>query len=148
MAEIKWNAPDSPETVMTTELNSLANDGRAITSTPVSNDASGELDMYAEFQLYLPAQGSARDDGAHVEMYVLPEVNGNYAYGGSTLTPASNLLVGSFEFDAATAARYAHLRGVLLPPTDFYVLLINRTGQALASSGNVLRMERYNVQSN
>lgn len=147
MAEIKWNAPDAKEDVMTTELNSLADGDNAITGTAISNDAAGELDLYGNFKLYLATQGSARDSGAYVSMYILPEVDTDYAYGGASPDPAANLLAGNFLFDAATTARHAILRDVLLPPTDFHVVLINETGQALASTGNTLELERYNLQS-
>lgn len=144
---IKWEAPNSPETVLSTELNSLADGANKITTTPISNDGSTELYLYADFQLYLAAQASARDNGARVELYILPEISGNYCYGGDSLDPPRAMLVGSFEFDAATNARYSHIRGVMLPPTDFHVLVINETGQAFASSGNVLVTKRYNMQS-
>ncbi len=64
MATIKWAAPNTAETVMTTELNSLASDGAAITATAISNDAAGELYMFATIQLHVAAQGSARSAGA------------------------------------------------------------------------------------
>lgn len=148
MATIKWNTPDSVETIMSTDLNSLADGGNNITTSAVSNDQSAELDMYGDFTLYLATQGSARDGGARVDMYILPQSDGtNYPYGGDSLDPAANLFVGSFLFDAATNARYAVIRGVLLPPMDFHVIVINETGQALAGSGNTLTLRRYNTQS-
>jgi len=148
MAVIRLNTPDSPETIMTTELNSLADGSNAITGTAISNNATDELDMYADFELLVATQGSARDAQARVEMYVLITLDGtNYTYGGASLDPPANAFVGSFLYDAATNARYGHIRGVPLPPRDFHILLINETGQALASSGNILKMSRYNLQS-
>jgi len=44
-------------------------------------------------------------------------------------------------------ARYEVIRGVLLPPMDFHVLVMNETGQALAASGNTLTLRRYNMAS-
>jgi hypothetical protein len=52
MATIKWATPASAENVLTTELNSIANNAGAITGTAVSNDASGELYLYADLELY------------------------------------------------------------------------------------------------
>jgi hypothetical protein len=148
MATIKWATPASAENVLTTELNSIANNAGAITGTAVSNDASGELYLYADLELYLAAQGSARSAGANVEIYILEELDGsNFGYGSASLKPAAGALVGVFQFDAATNARYVHLRNVALPPTDFHVVIWNNTGQALASSGNTLKMQRYNLQS-
>ena len=148
MPVIKWNAPDSSEIVLNTELNALADGSNKITSSAVSNDQAGELDMFGDFQLYLATQGSARSATAHVKLYLLPGIDGDFAYGGDSLDPAVEMLVGSFSFDAAVTARYAHLRGILLPPMDFYGLVINETGQVLAATLNVLTLQRYNVQSN
>lgn len=148
MAEFKWNSPDSPETILSTELNSLANGANKITTTAISNDQSTELDMFADFELYIAAQGVARDAGAYVALYILPTVDGtNFAYGGDSLDPDPNHHRGNFVFDAATTARYDVIEGIRLPPGDFHVLVMNETGQAFASSGNMLKMRRYNTQS-
>lgn len=148
MATVKWASPDSVEDVLTTELNSLSDGANKITTTAISNDQAAELDMYADFILSLAAQGSARSSGARVDLYILPQSDGtNYPYGGDSLDPDPGLLAGSFAFDAATTARVAVLRGILLPPMDFHVLVVNETGQALAASGSTLQMRRYNVES-
>jgi hypothetical protein len=147
MATIKLEAPASQASILTTELNSLA-DGGNKTSSALSNDAAGELYLYADFELYIAAQGSNRADDARVDLYILVEQDAsNYTYGGDSLDPPDNAYVGTFLFDVATAARYNHIRGIPLPPTDFKVLLINETGQAFASSGNTLKWIKYNLQS-
>jgi len=148
MTTAKWATPDSAENVLTTELNALANSANKITGTAVSNDQAAELDMYADFTLYLAEQASARDAGGRVDLYILPQSDGtNYPYGGDALDPSPNHWVGSFVFDAAVTARYEVLRGILLPPADFHVLVINETGQALAATLNTLTMRRYNIES-
>jgi len=146
MAVYQWNTPDATETIMTTELDGLADEGNAISSA-ISNDAATELDLFADFELYVATQAAARSAGAHVAMYILIELDGtNYTYGDATTDPPASAFVGSFPLDASANPRYVHLRGVRLPPTDFKVLLINKTGQALAASGNTLKMARYNIQ--
>lgn len=147
MATIKHKAKESASTVMTTELNSLADDAMAITSTAVSNDAAAELHLFGDFRLYLAAQGSARASDANVQMWILPEVDGTYPYGSASLEPQPELVVGSFTFDAATNARYAVLRDIPLPPSDYHIILKNNSGQALASSGNTLVVEAHDVES-
>ena len=147
MTTVKWTDKVSAETVMTTELNSLANDDRNITATAVSNDGAGEKHLYANFRLYLATQGSARSAGANVQLFILPEVDGTYPYGDDTLDPDTGLLRGAFGFDAATTARYAVMEMVPIGPNDFHIVLKNNTGQALASSGNTLVMERYSLEA-
>ena len=147
MGTTKWEAPASISTIFTTELNSLADGGNQISSA-LSNDAAGELYLYADFELYINTTASRAAD-ARVELYILVELDGsNYSYGGTSLDPAPSMHVGDFQFDAsATATRYAHIRGVLLPPTDFKVLVINELGVAMASSSNTLKWIKYNLQT-
>lgn len=147
MAEIKSTIPDTIATVVSTELNSLANNGQAISSSPVSNNASGELFLFGAFELYLNTQGTARVAGAYVELYLVPSLDDtNFAYGSGSLLPAVGLKIGVFQFDAAVTARRGVIYNVPLPPLDFHFVLRNGTGQALASSGNTLKMRRYNRQ--
>jgi len=141
MASI-YSPKNTAETVLSTELNSLANDGNKITTSALSNDASNERYLFADFKLALATQGSARSSGANVELYIIPEVDGTFAFGGDSLDPIGHYK-GGFSFDAATTAREQIAEGVKLPNSDFHVLLINKTGQALAASGNTLKMERY-----
>lgn len=147
MTTVKWGGKASAETAMTTELNALAGFGIAITATPVSNNDAGELYLYADFQLSLALMSSSRSSGAMISLYILPEVDGAYPYGDNSLAPQTELLVGAFTFDAATTARDATLKEVLLPPSDFHLIIINYTGATLANSGNVLKMERYNREA-
>lgn len=148
MAVTKWQTPASVETILTSTLDSLATGNNKITTTAVSNDASSELTLYGDFILSLALQASARDSGARVDLYLLPRSDGtNYPYGSDSLVPSNNQFVGSFLFDAAITARHAILRNIILPPMDFQVLVINQTGQAFASSGNILRFRRYNLET-
>jgi len=142
----KWTVKDTPETLMTTELNSLAVGDRNITATVVSNDDAAERDLYGDFRLYLDTQATARVN-PNVMMWILPEVDGTFPYGSGTLDPDTGLLEGAFGFDEATAARYAVMRGILLPPSDFHIILKNNTDTTFASSSNTLVLERYNIET-
>jgi len=147
MTTIKYEAPASTTTLLSTELNSLG-DGANKLSAAISNDAAGELYLYMDLELYIATQGATRGADARVDIYILEELDGsNYTYGGDSQDPPENAWVASFLFDAATTARYNHVRGIPIPPTDFKVLVINETGQAFASSGNTLKYSRYNLQS-
>jgi len=145
MSTSKWEARATSETVLSTELNSLASDGNKL-SAAFDNYASDKLYFYAEFELYLAAQ-STRSAGAHVALYILPELDGsNYSFGDDSTDPSGSNLSATFALDAATNARYVVITGVLLPPTSFKILVENKTGVAFAASGNTLKMRRYNVQ--
>lgn len=147
MGVFKLGTVNSNENVLTTELNSLASAANKL-SAAFSNDATGELYPYADFEFYVAAQGSARSAGARIDLYILPTMDGtNYSYGDDSTDASPTTYVGSFLLDAATTARYVYLTGILLPPADFKVLIDNQTGQAFASSGNTLKMRRYYTQT-
>lgn len=146
MAEIRWNVQDAPVNILTTELNALG-DGANKISAALSNDDTAELDLYADFELYIGTT-TAKDANAYVELYILTEMDGtNYVYGDDSIDPPATALVGIFRFPATVTACRDTLRGVVLPPTNFKVLLINETGQAFTATGNILSYARYNMQS-
>lgn len=137
-----WSDLGSTQTYLSTELNALANDGRKI-GAEIDNATAKAMFLAAE--LYVAEQGSARSAGAYVTLYLVPSVDGtNYTYGGDTLTPPATCLVGDFVLDAAVTARYVGLPCVAIPPTKFKLLVINKTGQAFAASGNTLKYRTYN----
>jgi hypothetical protein len=147
MGVIKWGGPTSPANLLTTELNSLADD-TGVVSANVSNDDAAELYLYADFALNLATQGGAREAGAVCELYLVPTLDGsNYSYGATNLKPAGALLVANFQLDAATTARLVIARQIPLPPFDFKIVIFNVTGQAFAASGNILSYSRYNMQA-
>jgi hypothetical protein len=139
----KYTGKAAATSPMTTELNSLGDASNKLSSALSNDAATTERNLFADFSLSIATQGSNRDTGATVRLYVLPEVDGEYAYGGDSLDPSPAHYRGSFHFDAATAARVDIIEGVKIPNGDYKILLINNTGQAFAASGNVLKCEIY-----
>jgi hypothetical protein len=128
--------------IVTTELNSLANDAAALISTALSNDASTERNLLADFMIVLAEQSGARDASAAVSLLIVPEVNSTYG-DSATLLTAKNYIARmadgtacTFTLDAAVTARSLTMAGVQLPNANYKVGLLNETGQALAASGN------------
>lgn len=142
--EVNWSDYPGATTYLTTELNALADGGNDL-GAEIDNTGNG--DMYMDLELYLATQGSARDSGAYVAVYILPSVDGtNFCYGGDSLDPPSNTWRANFLFDAATTARYSTITHVLLPAGKLKLLVMNETGQAFAGTGNTLKYTLYNEE--
>ena len=137
---ILWDANPSAETLLSTGLNSLANDGRVLSA---AIDNSTALKTVIDFEMYVAEQGSARSVGASVDIYLLTSVDGTNYPGSDAADPTINTMVGSFAFSAATAAERDVLKGVELGPGLHKIVVKNRTGQAFAATGNTLKYRTY-----
>ena len=130
--------------VVTTELNALANDTAAVGSA-LSNDASDERNLLADFMIVIPEQGGARDGGA-TSLLIVPEVNSTYGDVASVKTALIHVAhrddgtLCSFVLDSAVTARTITIQNVKLPNANFKVGLLNESGQALAATGNSIWM--------
>jgi hypothetical protein len=145
--EQKWEAPAAVQTYLTTELNSLADGGNKLGGS-IDNETDGTNEFFANLELLVATQGSARDSGATVDVYLLPSVDGtNYCYGADATDPPESAYVGSFVLDAATTARYVTLHNLPIPPLKFKLLVINNTGQALAATTNTLKYRLHSLES-
>src|SRR5215831_2934336 len=73
MASIgKWNAPSSIVSVLTTGLNSLANNTMSAASSNIANQTN--LDMYADIEVVLASLSPTT--GAYVALYILEALDG------------------------------------------------------------------------
>lgn len=138
-------------TLMTTELNSLANNAKALGTTVYANGTNQYLFGY--FELVVD-YGTSPTAGSLIELYIIPTVDGtNYVDGDASNDPAYNLFAGGFAVRATTNPMRLAVGGpggsglVALPPTSFKALLWNKTGQAFAASANTLKMIPYRYQT-
>jgi hypothetical protein len=143
MAAEKWlpsTRGSNPLSVMTTELNSLASTGTAVSSA-VDNDA--DLDTLADFELVI-AYGTNPTAGSLIELYIVRTVDGtNY----EDVTPQSGF-AGAFVLAATTSTQRLIIPGVPIPPRDFKTYVVAKTtGQTAAASGNTLEAFFYGRQS-
>jgi hypothetical protein len=142
MATVTWNSPASIATALSTELNSLADGSRAL-SAAIDNETN--LARFLDLELLVAAQGSARDDTAHVEMHILYSIDGtHYSFGDASINPSAAAPVAVFALDGSTNERYVALAGIPIAPLKFKLLLVNQTGQAFASSGSTLKQRTHN----
>lgn len=143
---LNYTARGTQTSVLTTELNSLASASVCSASSAQDNDTAGTRDVFAQFELYVAAQGSNRAAGAYVALYIVPESDGTN-YGNTTDECLDNYLAWTWSMDdAALAARYLIADNVRLPVGDWKALIKNGTGQALASSANTLKYRAYTFE--
>ena len=129
-------------TILGTELNSLANGSASSASSAVDNTSA--LDLFADLTFTVATQGSSRSTGATVSIFMVMALDGTN-YDDVSATTAE--LVAVFPLDAATTGRQATRRDVPIPPGLFKLFAVNNTGQAFASSGNLLEYRFHSVLS-
>lgn len=133
----------------TQTLASLADDEWTNLSDEIDNSVSGWL--FADWELVLASAIFTGADSA-VELYLIPTVDDtNYPdWVGNVITDEQEnnvFFVGAFTTSGATAAQRLALRGIDLPPGKFKVGVRNRSGVALAASGNTLKYRPWQYSS-
>jgi hypothetical protein len=148
MGNSTYIAPEvqGTETLMDTVLNSLADNTVNVGS--VLPDNTSNRYFYAVFELLLAQVDLSAKTNPGVELYMVPSYDGtNY---GDTGTDASNsvypptqylvCVLGVAETDAAHRAISPH---IMLDPLKYTPVVINKTGAALAATGNILKSKYY-----
>lgn len=139
----KWGTT-TLTTVMTTELNALANGASATSSSAYDNTTN--LDMFADFELFINnvAAGSLNTTQRTCSLFLLTSVDGtNFDNGVSGLIS----YVGVGGVSSSHTVRI-YIRNVMIPPTKFKFLLGNNIGQALGATGNTLKILTYSYNLN
>lgn len=148
--KLLW-AAESGATIMTTELNALADNGVAIDGADYANQTNEFTN--ASFLLYISGFGGVPDGGG-VELHAIYKVDGT-KYGDSedgdvAGTPASlvnaGTLVGIFAVRAANEDQYLQCMDVPLLPFAVRFALKNTTGQAMAATGNTLGIYPHTLE--
>ncbi len=139
--QLKLSA-DAITTLMTTELDSLANGSASALGTAYANQTN--LNEFGDFELTVTFGGNATVDTT-VDLYLVPATDGtNYNDGSSSVQPA-NFYRGSWVMRATTAHKLT-IHGVILPPVPFKVLVLNGSGQNFPASGSTVKMVGYRQQ--
>ena len=139
----KWTR-GTADSILTTELNSLANNTNVVKSTAMA-PTSSEFTM-VEVELYVTF-GSAPTANTAVSVWFLREIDGtNYEDGSSSIIPTRNPDV-VFGVRATTNPQRM-IKTCILPPGNFKPMVRNEgTGQAFAASGNTVKIRPVTLQS-
>jgi hypothetical protein len=136
-----------PITLLTTELNSLANNAATAPSSAIDNDTVNVLDLYMDVEL-LVTFGTGPTVNTTLDLYLIRSVDATNYEDASATGPIlpQNGYAGSFVLRSVTTAQRIILPGILCPPLDFKVMVLNNaTGQAMAASGNTLKGYFYHL---
>lgn len=144
MPAITWlpgasSRASNPFTVLSTELNALAN-GAAVTSGVIDNTDEG--DQFCDIELVWAAAALPTADRT-VDLYWVRSLDGTDYEDASATRPPATAFIGSFVTDNVTTIQRKIIGQVAMPRRDCKLLIVNSTGQAFAASGNVLRMYTY-----
>ncbi len=156
MTQTIANLTASGTTVLSTELNSLANNALVVSSVGGSSGIfdntigdSGVSNGYllGDVEGHFAAFGTAPTAFTCLSLWFLQTIDGtNYEDGSSSLTPARAPDV-VIPFQNSTNAQRCILHNVPLPAGKFYVLAQNAgSGQAMASSGSTVKIRPYTPQ--
>ena len=141
-----YSALQNATTMLTTELNALADDDLAVGTTVFDNTtnkgawATAELDFGASLDL------SFGNNNPVCYLYLIPSYDGtNYADGGdagSELVP-SEYLKGTFEFNKLAASRRTVLDKFDISGLKYTAVIFNDLGAALSATGNTLKISSF-----
>lgn len=128
---------------LTTEMNSLANNGNTAASATIDNTTN--LDLYHDLTLNVAAQAANRTAGASIVVYLIMALDGT-TFDATNETTAE--VVAVFPLDGSqSAARQLTRRDIPIPPGLFKYFVRNITGQTLAASGNILEYRAHSVET-
>lgn len=141
-------AVQGTEILMSTDLNSLADN--TVNVGAVLPDNTSNRYFYVEFELYLASVDLSAQTNPGVELYLVPSYDGtNYADVGTdasnTIYPPTQYLACVLGVAETSAVHRVVSPHVIIDPLKYTPVVINKTGVALAVTGNVLKSKYYTV---
>lgn len=139
---VKWEAVwTSRSTVLTTELNSLANAARSAVGTEIDNGTN--LDQYGKVEIVLGSLASVA--GGTLTLYMVTAPGGtNYEDGSATVDPGAHTIVAVMGVNAATAAKRIMSPVFPMQPGKSKFILRQDLGVAFAATGNTVTLYTSN----
>jgi len=144
MSELRWTSYGSLVTYLSTELNSLANDANKLGSA--IDFASANRKMYMDVEVYLASIDLSDQTNPAIHIWLLPRTDGtNFEDGSDSVTPARapDKVVPLREVNGA---QRVFARFLMTTPDQGKLLIKNKTGVALASSGNTVKYRLYSQE--
>jgi len=146
MTELRWTAYDALVSYLSTELDALADDANVL-GAAIDFTASGtDRKMYLDIEINLPSIDLSSQTNPAINIWLLARTNGtNYEDGTASIDPARmpDKVVPLREIDAAQRV-FARL--LLTTPDQGKILIENKSGAALANTGNTVKYMNYGEQ--
>lgn len=147
VAKVLWAGASSVTQIMTTDLNSLANNTISAASTVVAGQTN--LNTYMWLELNVTYGVSPSDANPSVDVYLAQAIDGTN-YDTAPLTGGANqghLYLGSFPIAKVTAAQRITIGPFAAPPHTSKFYLDNQTGQTMAATANTLDIGVNDLES-
>jgi hypothetical protein len=138
-----WD-PDAITTVLSTELNSLGS--AAISALGTQYDNATNCFLYAMFEV-TATFGTGPSADSTLDLFLVPAPDGTNYDDGSSSVYSQNHAVGGWTMRNVNTQQKIALWGVPLPPTKFKLQVVNNTDQAIAASGNLVKMIAYGLKA-
>lgn len=136
--KILWDAAVNSEgNVLTTELDSLADDGVSAPGTEFDNSTNLVTKGWLEFGITF---GSAPTSNAAVTIYMLKSLDGTNYESAPILAVRNAEPIAMFGMEATTSARIYNSPMFDLPPSKLKFVAINESGQAFPVSGTTVEL--------
>ena len=155
MADIKWEgATVSYVNYLTTELNSLANDAIEAGGAAIVNETN--LCTFMDLELTLASLDLSAQSSPSVVIYLIESIDGGTDFdtvtdavtADASMPPGDKICtVMGVRPGTGAEAKLAVKSTIPIPPGRFKLCPRNKTGAALAASGNILAYRTYNAQS-
>lgn len=144
----RYSQTTTPLTI-NVSMDNLANGAVTAQSPDIDNTSANKRLLMADFHLVLGGQGGTRVGSATVLLYVVPfvSVSGVVNYPSIAGECLYNYLASTVRLDKSNTGRTVVFQNVRIPPTNFFVVIENRTGQFLSASGNSLTMTTYSYEN-
>ena len=140
MGEVTWTSYGTWTTAIDSGLNSLADDGLAISS---AIDNSSNKKLFVDIEVYLASVDLSSESNPAIYIWLIARTDGtNFEDGGTSVTPARapDAIIPLREVNAT---QRVFARMLMATPDQFKILVQNKTGQALAASGNTVKYNLY-----
>ena len=153
--DIIWKTPTvSLTSLLTTTLNSLADDTTDLASTAINNETN--LRTHMDLELTLASLDLSAQTAPSVWVYMMESVDGGTDFDTATDATADADLMPPHDKVCAilnvrngngAEAKSAVQSMVAIPPGRFKLMVRNKCGAAFAASGNVLAYRTYSLNN-